>query len=398
MIVAGDKPQSSDNALFIDFATANRIVFGRGKIGQLPEIVTVFGQKAMLIRSKSIANHLDLDALFQGKKTKFVEYTHSGEPSVESIRQMVSIAGTEGCEFVIALGGGSVIDSGKALAALLANSGDVMDYLEVVGRGQKLVMPSKNFIAIPTTAGTGSEVTRNAVISVPDKKVKVSMRSVFMLPEVALIDPELTYSVPASLTASTGMDALVQVIEPYVSKSANALVDLFCQDAIPRAADCLLRAYQNGDDHAARDQMAWVSLMGGLSLANAGLGAAHGFAGPIGGMFAAPHGAICAALMAGVMQTNIQALSLREPDSPFLDRYDNVACWLTGKTSARAQSGAEWIAELCAKLHIPHLNKLGIEKSDFKAIIEKAENSSSMRSNPIALNREELFQILELSY
>jgi len=387
-----------ENELRIDFATSNRILFGRGKVGQLPELIKGFGKKAFLVRSKSIINHINIDAFFNGCEAQRIEHIQSGEPDIESIQKMLSLARQERCDFVIAIGGGSVIDSGKALAALLANSGELMDYLEVVGLGKKLKQPSKKFIAIPTTAGTGSEVTRNAVISVPQKKVKVSMRSAYMLPDVALIDPELTYSVPAGLTACTGMDALVQVIEPYVSISANVMVDLFCQDAIPRAARCLQRAYQNGDDHSARDQMAWVSLMGGLSLANAGLGAAHGFAGPIGGMFAAPHGAICAAVMSGVMHTNIQALVQREPESPFLKRYDNIARWLTGKNSARAKEGADWIADLCKLLRIPRLNELGIEKTDFMAIVEKAENSSSMRSNSIKLSKQELLQILEMSY
>ncbi len=202
----------------------------------------------------------------------------------------------------MAIGGGSALDLGKAAAALIANGGDPLRYLEIIGDGQPLARPSLPCICVPTTAGTGSEVTRNAVLGSPAHGVKASLRSPQMLPAVALVDPELTYDLPPALTASTGLDALTQVIEPFVSARANAFVDAICRDAIPRVIAALPAACAG--DRAARAEMAYASLCGGLALANAGLGAVHGFAGPIGGRFPAPHGAVCAVLLPHVVAIN----------------------------------------------------------------------------------------------
>jgi len=381
----------------IDFATAGRIIFGAGKINELARIANGMGEKAFLVRSKSQPAAQKVPDLLKSVGIGCVDHIVQGEPNTPSIQAAVEKARSEKCDFVIGMGGGSVIDTGKAVAAMLSNNGDLMDYLEVVGLGHKLEQPSKPYIAIPTTAGTGSEVTRNAVIAVPEKSVKVSMRSPYMLPEVALVDPELTYSVPQTITASTGMDAFVQVIEPYVCNAANPMVDMFCRDAIPQAAQHLTAVYQDGANQKARDAMAWVSLMGGLSLANAKLGAAHGFAGPIGGMFPAAHGAICAAVIAGVMQVNIRALQEREPQSPSLQRYAEIARWVTGDEQAAPEDGAEWMSSLCRQLQIPSLSRLGIQSSDFELIVEKSQHSSSMKGNPLVLTKTELIRILELS-
>jgi alcohol dehydrogenase class IV len=382
----------------VDFATASRIVFGAGKFKELPQIASGMGQRAFITRSKSQTAAINLIRMLESEGISAVDYIVSGEPDVFRIQSAVELARSEKCDFVIGLGGGSVIDTGKAVSALLSNTDNLMDYLEVVGLGKKLVLPSRPYIAIPSTAGTGSEVTRNSVIAVPDKRVKVSMRSPFMLPDVALVDPELSYSMPPALTASTGMDAFIQVIEPYVSNSANSMVDMFCRDAIPRAAKYLLSAYQDGGNVEARDNMAWVSLMGGLSLANAKLGAAHGFAGPIGGMFQAPHGAICASVITGVVQVNISALKQRAPESDALKRYEEIVRWITGNPKASLDDGIEWQRNLCAQLQIPRLSDLGINKTDFEIIVEKSENSSSMKGNPVKLTRDELTQILEISF
>ncbi|MEW6651419.1 MAG: iron-containing alcohol dehydrogenase [Chloroflexota bacterium] len=384
--------------MHIDFATSARILFGPGKIEQLPELVGGLGRRAFFTRSASLLITGKISSALQSKKIDVVEFIVRGEPDIESVLRAASLARESECDFVISAGGGSVIDTGKAIAAILANPGELMDYLEVVGRGMKLANKAKPHIAIPTTAGTGSEVTRNAVIAVPEKQVKVSLRSPLMLPDIALVDPDLTISMPPALTAATGMDAFIQVIEPYVSKSANPMVDMFCRDAIPRAAQYLPQAFQNGQDKTARGQMAWVSLMGGLSLANAGLGASHGFAGPLGGMFAAPHGALCAAVISGVMRVNVAALKDRAVENPALRRYEEIAAWLTGKPQAAAEEGADWMGALCASLKIPGLSELGIQRDDFAQIIEKSENSSSMKGNPIQLTREEMTQILEMSF
>jgi alcohol dehydrogenase class IV len=381
----------------IDFATAGRIIFGAGCIKDLAQIANGLGKKAFLVHSKSQPAAQKLPNLLKSAGIDCVDQAVQGEPNTASIQAAVEKARNEKCDFVIGMGGGSVIDTGKAVAAMLANSGDLMDYLEVVGLGHKLENPSKPYIAIPTTAGTGSEVTRNAVIAVPEKRVKVSMRSPYMLPHVALIDPELTYTVPPAVTAATGMDAFIQVIEPYVSNAANLMVDMFCRDAIPLAAQSLPAAFADGANQEARNAMAWVSLMGGLSLANAKLGAAHGFAGPIGGMFPASHGAICAAVIAGVMQVNIQALRMRDAESRYLQRYAEIARWVTGNPHAEPEDGAEWMRSLCRQLQIPSLSDFSIQPSDFGSIVEKSQQSSSMKGNPISLERAELLEILTIS-
>ena len=380
-----------------DFATAGRILFGAGKIKELPQIVEGFGNKAFIARSKSHPYVPELIGILNKAGIETTEFIVQGEPNSSTIAEALKLTRANQCDFVVSIGGGSVIDTGKAIAALLSNQGELLDYLEVVGLGKKLAKPSKPFIAIPTTAGTGSEVTRNAVIAIPDKRVKVSMRSPFMLPDIALVDPELSYSMPPALTASTGMDAFVQVVEPYVSWLANPMVDMFCRDAIPRAAKYLLAAYKDGSSVEARNEMAWVSLMGGLSLANAKLGAVHGFAGPVGGMFHAAHGAICASVMAGVMRVNIQALRNREPENIAIERYREISRWITGNDKATLDDGINWIEDLCRELAIPSLSSLGIEEKDFATIVEKSKRSSSMKGNPIALSEEELTEILERS-
>lgn len=288
-----------------------------------------------------------------------------------------------------------MLDAAKAIAAMLTNNGDLFDYLEVIGRAQPLTQASAPCIAIPTTAGTGSEVTRNSVLSSPEHRVKVSLRSPHMLPRVALIDPELTYDLPPALTAATGLDALTQLIEPYVSSRANPLTDGICVEGLSRAARSLRRAVENGRDLAAREDMALASLFGGLALANAGLGAVHGFAGPIGGMFPAPHGAVCAALLPHVMKTNLRALRNRAPSHPSIRRYEELARILTGDAHATGDSGTAWIQDLVTDLSIPALKRYGMESADIPAIVEAAGKASSMKANPLPLTDEELAGILE---
>ncbi len=244
-------------------------------------------------------------------------------------------------DLVVGMGGGSVIDAAKAIAALLTNPGDPLDYLEVIGRGLPLANACAPMMAIPTTAGTGAEVTRNAVLASPAHRVKVSLRSASMLPDVAIVDPELTLSMPPAVTAATGLDALTQCLEPFVSHLATPLTDGFCREGLARAARSLRRAYHHGSDVAARRDMALASLCGGLALANAKLGAVHGFAGPIGGMFDAPHGAVCARLLPLVMTANVRALEERSPNSPALVRYAEVAKIVTGDADASIADGVD---------------------------------------------------------
>lgn len=267
-----------------------------------------------------------------------------------------------------------------------------MNYVEVIGRGQMLAKPSRPFLAIPTTAGTGAEVTRNAVLASPEHRVKVSLRSALMLPAVALVDPELTYDLPPTLTASTGLDALTQLIEPFTCNRANPLVDAICREGMARVARSLRVAYHDGGNVAAREDMAIAGLFGGLALANAGLGAAHGFAAPIGGMFPAPHGAVCATLLPHVMAINIRAL---ERSGVSRERYDEVARILIGNTASVAADGVRWVSELTQQLSIPKLSAYGLGVAHVPELVAKAANASSMKANPVTLAPEELSTILQ---
>jgi alcohol dehydrogenase class IV len=352
------------------------------------------GRHALVVTGRAVVRAEPLlDSLHEQGITTTL-FSVAGEPSTESVREGTALARGAGCDLVIGFGGGSPLDAGKAIAALLTNGGDPLDYLEVIGNGRALTQPPVPFIAIPTTAGTGTEVTRNAVLASPEHHVKVSLRSPLMLPRLAVVDPELTYSLPPEITASTGLDALTQVLEPYVSPAATPITDALCREGLARAARSLRRAYHAGGDTVAREDVAVVSLFGGLALANAGLGAVHGFAGPLGGMVAAPHGALCGRLLPYVMAANIRALRSRDPESPALRRYAGIAAILTGHLDAAAEEGAAWVGALCEELAVPGLATYGIVTSDFPEIVEKARHASSMKGNPIVLTSEELLEIL----
>lgn len=380
-----------------EFATAARIIFGPGSLAQAGPLARALGRRALVATGRDPARGEPLCRALTAAGLSYVTLQVAGEPSVALARAGARLAREEGCDVIIGLGGGSVIDASKAVAALSANDGDPLDYLEVVGRGQALARPALPCVAIPTTAGTGAEVTRNAVLASPDHSVKASLRSPTMLPRLAIVDPELTYSLPPAITASTGLDALTQLIEPFTSSKANPLTDALCREGMLRAARSLRRACENGQDTAAREDMALASLFGGLALANAGLGAAHGFAGPVGGTFAAPHGAICAAFLPHVMAINVRALREREPGNPALARYDELARILTGDPHASAAEGVSWVQRLCADLRVPPLAAYGVTRADFPALVEKTAAASSTKANPIKLTTGELEAILTLA-
>ena len=377
-----------------EFQTATRIVFGAGALREVVPQWREFGFKPFIVsgrdpqRAELLTNLL---ALRSGESVG--QFKVVGEPSI-GLSETARMARETGCDFVISIGGGSVVDAGKAIASLMTNPGDDLDYVEVVGRGKAITEPPVPFIAIPTTAGTGAEVTRNAVLSVPEQRVKVSLRSPLMLPRLAIVDPELTYDLPPALTASTGLDALTQLIEPYVSCRANPMTDALCVEGIRRAARSLRRAVENGHDKAAREDMALASLFSGMALANAGLGAVHGFAAPIGGMFDAPHGAVCAVLLPHVMHANLRALEARAPRHDALGRYRDVARLLTGRTSATADDSVQWAEQLVSHLMLPRLGSYAIKLEHATELAAKAAQASSMKGNPIALTADELVAIL----
>jgi alcohol dehydrogenase class IV len=381
-----------------DFSTPRNIIFGVGKIAELPRVINAFGNKVLIVRTPFENNISAVFDILKKNNKEWISYVVENEPTTLSIDGLVKTARDFKTECVIALGGGSVIDSGKAVSALLTNPGQLIDYLEVVGKGLPLQKKSVPLIAIPTTAGTGSEATRNAVIEVPEKKVKVSLRSLFLQPEFAIIDPEFTISVPAQVTAYSGMDALIQVIEPYVSIKANLMTDMFCREGIAKASCSLVKAFSDGKNLSARVEMSWVSLLGGICLANAGLGAVHGFAGSIGGMFHIPHGAICASLLPAVIEVNISALKQRDAKSLSIGRYLEIFQIVTDKPSTSIITGLKWFKDLHAALQIPTLSNLGIQKENFPDIIRQSKIASSMKANPIMLEDEELMEILEKSF
>jgi alcohol dehydrogenase class IV len=381
-----------------EFATAGQIIFGPGILDQAGEKFASMGRRAFVVTGSSGTNAQRLVDLLSEKKVEATTYTVSGEPTVDVVQEGVNQARQFSSDLVIGMGGGSAMDCGKAIAALYTNPGEALNYLEVVGRGKPLREAPLPYIAIPTTAGTGSEVTKNAVLGVPEKQVKVSLRSNRMLPRLAVVDPQLTLELPPPITAQTGLDALTQLIEPFVSNAANPLTDSLCREGIQRAARSLRRAYQQGNDLQARQDMSLASLFGGLALANAKLGAVHGFAGPLGGMIAAPHGAICARLLPFVIQMNVQALRQRQPENPILNRFREVARLLTGKPEAAAEDGAAWVQSLCEDLAIPPLSQYGLLEAQFETVIEKSSRASSMKGNPISFTDEELRQILAQAY
>lgn len=381
-----------------EFSTAQQILFGQGKIGQLPQIVRRHGlRRCLVVTSKSATRFQSVIDLLTAANVETVLFSVPTEPSIPLVREGLQKANSAQCDGVIAIGGGSVIDAGKAIAALMRNSEDVMEYLEVIGKGKPVQNPSAPWIAIPTTSGTGSEVTRNAVLYSPEHKVKVSLRSTAMLPVAAIVDPDLTRELPPQQTAWSGMDALTQLIEPYVSSRANSVTDALCLEAIPLAALALPIAFQDGDDIESRTEMALASLFGGLALANAGLGVVHGFAGPLGGMFDAPHGAICAALLPYGMAANIAHLELTKNSDPsankILDRYRVVARHLTGKEGAEPKDGVIFVEKLIRELEIPPLHHFGMKETDAEEAVHKAMNSSSMKANPVVLTSDELREV-----
>ncbi len=378
-----------------EFATATRIVFGAGALRDLGPLAVEMGRRALVVVGGSVGRAAPLLDVLKRQKIEFVTFEVEREPTIEIAQRGVQIARDSACDLVIGFGGGSAIDTGKAIAALVTNPGDPLDYLEVIGAGKPLQHAPLPFIALPTTAGTGAEVTRNAVLASPEHRVKVSLRSPLMLPKLALVDPELALSVPPDVTASTGMDALTQVLEPFTSLKANPVTDAFSREGLQRAGRSLRRAYEHGDDLNAREDMALTSLLSGLALANAALGAVHGFAGPLCGMYPVPHGVVCARLLPLVTSANLIALREREPNNPALARYDEAARLLTNDQRAKADDIVEWLDALSHDLAIPGLAAFGVTEADFPQIVASSERASSMKGNPIKLTAEELTAVLD---
>jgi alcohol dehydrogenase class IV len=374
-----------------EFATAGRIMVGAGQAAELPAVLAGLGSRVLVCTGANPARHAGLLA---GPGLPALMFQVAAEPTVELARAAVQAAREHGADVVAAIGGGSVIDVGKAVAMLLGNGGDPLDYLEVVGSGREITQPSVPCVAVPTTAGTGAEVTANAVLAVPARRVKVSLRSRLMIPRVALVDPLLTLSCPSPVTAASGLDALTQCLEPFVSVKASPLTDGLAREGLRRAGTGLRAAYANGDDLGARADMAVCSLSGGIALANAKLGAVHGLAGVIGGTADVPHGVACAALLAPVIEANVRALRSKEAMADVLARYAEAARLLTGDPAASIEDGLAWIRETLTLLAVPGLAAFGLGPGQADAVAAKAITSSSMQGNPVALSHDDLKAIL----
>ncbi|MDC7217877.1 MAG: iron-containing alcohol dehydrogenase [Spirochaetales bacterium] len=376
------------------FSTAPKIVFGPKSARSIPEQAKTMGNNACLVTGKSPQRIQWLIDELQDRGLSLHIVSIAGEPDTELIAGHAADARTKGCDIVVAVGGGSVLDAGKAIAALIPNKRDVLDYLEVVGKGMPLTEKTLPLIAAPTTSGTGSEVTTNAVLLCAEHKVKVSLRSEAMIPDIAVVDPLLTLSAPPAVTAATGLDALTQLMESFVSRFASPMTNALCREGLQHGARSMLRAYQDGQDIEARTGMALASLFSGITLANAKLGAVHGFAAPLGGEFKAPHGAVCAALLPYVMEINIRSLKERDPQHPALAAYDEIAQILTGNSTAQAMDGIEWVKDICTEMKIPGLGEIGVQEKDFRSLATKAARASSMKGNPVELTEKELLKIL----
>ncbi|NPC47196.1 iron-containing alcohol dehydrogenase [Corallococcus sp. AB032C] len=381
-----------------EFATATRVLFGPGRVQEVPDLVRgLGGRKVLLVTGTNPARAEPVRAGLERLGIPSTSFRVPGEPTVELAREGTAAAVDSGCDAVVAIGGGSSLDAGKAIAALAANGGDPLDYLEVIGRGQALTKPPLPFVAVPTTAGTGSEVTRNAVLGSKEAGVKASLRSPMMLPRVALVDPDLLEHAPADVLAAGGLDALSQLIEPFLSIRAQPLTDALAREGMQRSARSLRKAVLHGPGPAEREDLAIASLFGGLCLANSGLGAVHGFAAPLGGMLGAAHGALCAALLGATLELNLEALRSRAPDHPALPRFRELAVLLTGQSNARAEDGIIWVKDLVHAVRIRGLRDMGLTDAAIPELVTKARAASSMKGNPLPLTDAELTALVERS-
>jgi alcohol dehydrogenase class IV len=383
-------------AVSFEFATAGRIMAGAGRAAELPGVLAGLGSRVLVCTGANPGRHAGLLA---GLGPPSAVFAVPGEPTADLARAGVAAAREHGADVIAAIGGGSVIDTAKAVAMLLANGGDPLDYLESVGSGRAITRPSVPCVAVPTTAGTGAEVTANAVLAVPERRLKASLRSPLMIPRVALVDPLLSASCPPPVTAASGLDALTQCLEPFVSVRATPLTDGLAREGLRRAGLGLRAAYADGADLAARADMATCALLGGMALANAKLGAVHGLAGVIGGTADVPHGFACAALLAPVIEANVRALRSGRAgsagrDRAVLDRYGEAAGLLTGQPGASAEDGVAWIRQTLDLLAVPGLAAFGLRAGQAAAIAAQALTSSSMQGNPVPLSQDELEAII----
>jgi alcohol dehydrogenase class IV len=377
-----------------ELATAARVVFGAGKVAEVPgELAALGASRVLLVTGRTPGRAAGVADGLRGRGIAVVPLAVSGEPSVERVREGTALGAAEQVEAVVAVGGGSAIDAGKAVAGLLGNgAADPLEHLEVVGKGRPLSRPGLPFVAVPTTAGTGSEVTRNAVLGAG--ATKASLRSPHLLARLAVIDPDLLQGLPRAVLVASGLDALSQLVEPLLSARANPLTDALALEGLTRSVRALRPAVLEGLTAERREDLALASLLGGLCLANAGLGAVHGFAAPAGAALGAPHGALCAALLGPCLTVNLRALRARAPGGAGVARFAQLARRLTGRADATPEEGIAWVEGLTRELGVAGLAALGLTPSGVADLVARARAASSMKANPIALTDGELEEIV----
>jgi alcohol dehydrogenase class IV len=362
------------------------IRFGRGQAAQAAGLIRGFGASVLLVHGSDSARADWLAQDLAGQGVDVTRLPCAAEPTDQSVHNSLDLCRAQRPDAIVSLGGGSVIDLGKALAAL-APGGALLDHVEGVGKGQPLLHDPLPFVAIPTTAGTGAEATKNAVIAIPDTQGmvrKVSLRDPRMVPDLAIVDPALMQGAPKSVVLAAGLDAVTQVIEPYVSNRATAFTDMLCQAAIPVG----LRALRDLMDHdmsESWDAMAATSLIGGISLARAGLGAVHGFAGVIGGMCSAPHGAVCGTLLPHVLAAN-RAVASGDTKA----RLE----WVQHQIETVFGPGPDALQNWSAGHGLPTLAQMGVRADQHDQIALLSQSASSMKSNPYTLPLDDLRSIL----
>lgn len=366
-----------------------RILFGRGEAAKAAGLAAGFSQRAFLVHGRDVARAGWLIRDLEAAGVSVTAFACPKEPDLPLLEAALTAARAFGAGVLLGLGGGAAIDLAKAVAGLAPGQGAVLDHLEGVGRALPLTAAPLPFIALPTTAGTGSEATKNAVIDVPDHRRKVSLRDDRMMARVAIVDPALTDGCPRGVTLASGLDALTQVIEPYLCSRSNPATDALARAAIPQGAAALVRLME-GEDAGARDALAWVSLSGGIALANSGLGAVHALAGVIGGMTGAAHGAICGTLLPFVLEANARALP---PGDPILARFHEVDGLLSAAFGPGLGSTA--LHNWSRRAGLPGLAALGVQPDAYRAVAEAAVTASSMRANPVALGVDDLIAVLE---
>lgn len=375
------------------FIAPGRLRFGRGTAAEAAGEIAARGTRVLLVRGRSVEWVDRLGEDLEGRGCTVETVFGAGEPTLEQLQDAVAQGAAASVEVVVAVGGGSVIDLGKAVAALIPARGPALDYLEVVGKGLPLDHAPLPFVALPSTAGTGAEATKNAVILVPEHSRKVSLRDDRMLPDLALVDPALADGCPWPVTLASGLDAVTQVIEPYLSTRATPMTDALCASVIPRGLRALVQL-SRGEGPDARDDLALTSLFSGMALANAGLGAVHGLAGVIGGQCPAPHGAVCGRLLPAVLQANEEAL--RETGH-VPERFAEVRAWIAGALGGEAVNAFATLAGWIDAQGLPGLAEMGVEPARHRAIAEASASSSSMKGNPIPLSAEALVRVMERS-